>query len=278
MRAALATRRSGSARWGAPRSCTQTVAEGKWGASAPAPPAWSRWMCVTTMWARSRVPMPRAPRPSRTDSTEVVGPVSTSAGSAASNVSTTGGVYPRPSWATVSAVPARLRAVEGGGGWSRRQLSSLTHSLAVVMPNTAKFRTQDIAHDVQNSLLVDVGLSVSDMAFLPRRVQQATPVEQPFASDYGGKGVEVAQFPNHGIDVGTEDLDSVVEDVGQRMIALRAVCHSARSRMPGSPRPRRLPGSTLTLQPRAAKPTCPPAGREGGWEGDPPPTAMVAED
>src|SRR5918996_6360486 len=227
------------------------------------------------MWARSSDPMPSSSSPWRTASTDVVGPVSTSAGrsassrqaevsrgrpniavsipripSAAWNVSTTGGVYPRPSWATVmSAPPARFRAVEGGGGWSRRQLSSLTHSLAVVMPNTAKFRTQDIAHDVQNSLLVDVALSVSDMAFLPRRVQQATPVEQPFASDYGGKGVEVAQFPHHGIDVGTEDLDSVVEDVGQRMIALRAVCHSARSRMPGSPRPRRLPGSTLTLQP-----------------------------
>ena len=54
--AALATSRVGSARCGAPRSCTQIVARGKRAASAPTPPAWSRWMCVTTTCARSSGP------------------------------------------------------------------------------------------------------------------------------------------------------------------------------------------------------------------------------
>ena len=46
----------GSARCGAPRSCTHTVARGNASAIAPTPPAWSRWMCVTTTCARSSRP------------------------------------------------------------------------------------------------------------------------------------------------------------------------------------------------------------------------------
>jgi transketolase len=39
---------AGSARWRAPRSCTQTSSSGQRRTSAPAAPAWSKWMCVSS--------------------------------------------------------------------------------------------------------------------------------------------------------------------------------------------------------------------------------------
>src|SRR5919106_6092955 len=169
-------------------------------------------MCVTTMWARSSDPMPSASSPRRTASTDVVGPVSTSAGrsassryaevsrgrpnmavsipripSAAWNVSTTGGVYPRPSWA-MSAPPARLQAVEGGGGWYRRQRSSCFY-LSVLLPYAAKLRVQDVAHAVQNGLLIVRGSPVRDAAFFPAGVQQVTLTAQPGMGNEIGEGI-----------------------------------------------------------------------------------------
>src|ERR671919_674656 len=170
-------------------------------------------MCVTTMWARSSDPMPSASSPRRTASTDVVGPVSTSAGrsassryaevsrgrpnmavsipripSAASNVSTTGGVYLRPSSATVSVPPARFRLVEGGGAWSRRQRSSCSY-LSVLLPYAAKLRVQDVAHAVQNGLLIVRGSPVRDAAFFPAGVQQVTLTAQPGMGNEIGEGI-----------------------------------------------------------------------------------------
>src|ERR1700722_13463681 len=45
----MASSRSGSIMWRAPRSCTQTSASGKRWASVPVAPAWSRWMWVRAM-------------------------------------------------------------------------------------------------------------------------------------------------------------------------------------------------------------------------------------
>src|SRR4051812_16422172 len=56
MRAAEATRRDGSAMCRAPRSCTHTSTSGQRAASAPAAPAWSRWMCVRRIFAGTKSP------------------------------------------------------------------------------------------------------------------------------------------------------------------------------------------------------------------------------
>src|SRR5919107_290963 len=56
MRSALAISRDGSSMWRAPRSCTQTSTSGQRWASAPAAPAWSRWMWVSRILAGTSSP------------------------------------------------------------------------------------------------------------------------------------------------------------------------------------------------------------------------------
>src|SRR3954469_3712271 len=56
MRAAEATRRDGSAMCRAPRSCTHTSTSGHRCASAPAAPAWSRWMWVSRIERGTKSP------------------------------------------------------------------------------------------------------------------------------------------------------------------------------------------------------------------------------
>jgi len=79
--AALATSFVGSTRWRAPFSCTYTVAFGKARATLPTPPAWSRWMWVTAMPARSVAPRPSSASASSNASIDDWLPVSTSTGS-----------------------------------------------------------------------------------------------------------------------------------------------------------------------------------------------------
>ena len=57
-----ADERVGSTRCRAPFSCTYTVAPGKARATSPTPPAWSRWMWVTTTPARSPGATPSSAR------------------------------------------------------------------------------------------------------------------------------------------------------------------------------------------------------------------------
>src|SRR5580704_11140076 len=74
---APAIRRLGSARCRAPLTCTTTSAPGYMAAMSPVPPAWSRWMCVTTTVARSAAPTPRAASAACTTGADAAVPVST---------------------------------------------------------------------------------------------------------------------------------------------------------------------------------------------------------
>src|SRR5262245_27944503 len=79
-RAELAISRSGSTRWRAPAGCTTTVAFGNVRTRSPTPPAWSRWMWVSTSHARSARSSPAAATPRATAAATLAGPVSISAG------------------------------------------------------------------------------------------------------------------------------------------------------------------------------------------------------
>ena len=79
-RRALAISRAGSTRCRAPEACTTISAFGNIAARSPTPPAWSRWMCVTTMVRRSPGPTPSAASASRTTGADFAVPVSISAG------------------------------------------------------------------------------------------------------------------------------------------------------------------------------------------------------
>ena len=74
----------GSAKWRAPFSCTYTVALGKARATSPTPPAWSRWMWVTTTPANSAAPTPILSRAANSTGTDDWLPVSISTGASPS--------------------------------------------------------------------------------------------------------------------------------------------------------------------------------------------------